>query len=143
MTKQEYYDALIAKGVQVAPISNWQKISDPVREALNRIRYDVFYYANELRVYKIDVENDGTAEENIVRMDYDPTAVVPETEETFTQKVFNRVEEAKTNGTILAGFIKENNNVNSAIVLAVMPDNSQSDVLVKLEEDESLSLTVL
>jgi hypothetical protein len=143
MTKQEYFDALVADGVNVAPIEKWQKITDPVREALNRIRYDVFYYANDLRVYKIDVENDNAAEENIVRMDYDPTAVVPEPEPTFTQRVGERIEEAKTNGTILAGFIKENNNVNSAIVLAVMPDNTQSDVLVKLEADDTLSLTVL
>lgn len=143
MTKQEYYDALVADGVKVVSIDKWQKITDPVREAMNRIRYDVFYYDNDVRVYKIDVENDGEVEENIVRMDYDPTAVVPTPEPTFTQRVETRIEEAKTNGTILAGFIKENNNTNSSIVLAVMPDKTQSDVLVKLEADDTLSLTVL
>jgi hypothetical protein len=133
----------VADGVKVVPIDKWQRIADPVREAMNRIRYDVFYYDNDVKVYKIDVENDGEAGENIVHMDYDPTATTPEPETTFTQRVEERIEEAKTSATILAGFIKENNNKNSAIVLAVMPDKTQSEVLVKLEADDTLSLTVL
>ena len=143
MTKQEYYDALVADGVNVVSIDKWQKITDPIRVAMNRIRYDVFYYDNDIKVYKIDVENDGGATENIVHMDYDPTAVAPTPEPTFTDRVLEKIETEKGKGTILAGFIKENNNVNSARVLAIMPDKTETNVLINLEANDTLSLTIL
>lgn len=143
MTKQEYYDALVAKNIQVAPIDKWAKIVDPVRVSMDRIRYDVYYYDNDVRVFRIDVENDGEAGENIVAMTYDPTAVVPEAEPTFTEQVEAKIEEEKGKGTILAGFIKENNNVNSALVLAIMADKTEQNVLIREEANESLSITLL
>jgi hypothetical protein len=143
MTKQEYYDALVTKNIQVAPIDKWAKIVDPVRVAMDRIRYDVYYYDNDVRVFRIDVENDGEAGENIVGMTYDPTAVVQEPEATFTERVEAKIEDEKGKGTILAGFVKENNNVNSALVLAIMADKTEQNVLIRGEADESLSITLL
>lgn len=54
-----------------------------------------------------------------------------------------KIEEEKGKGTILAGFIKENNNVNSALVLAIMADKTEQNVLIRKEANKSLSITLL
>lgn len=130
MTKQQAYDAMVAKGLNVAPIENWTKLSDPVRVAVNRIRYDIPYFVDGVgfKTASIDVEDDGKAEEKVYLAGANPlletTAV-----ETFEQRIQTKISSLVTAGTIKAAF-QEMSNQNAAIYKVVMADKSEARYLL-------------